>query len=227
MDRKKAMLISVCVLGAITLTACGSPEGNAQKQENSKEQVVSQEPREESKTKPDTEEKEAAKETPQAEEDTAGVEGKNAFFGEFSTTDLEGQEVTEDIFSDKKLTMVNLWTTYCGYCLDEMPELAELNEEHAFEGFQVLGFVLDVINYDGSLNQEQIDTAKAIVEKTGADYTHALPNKELLNRNLGSVPSVPMTIFLDENGNQVGDVYPGARDKAGWDEVIQSLLKEV
>jgi thiol-disulfide isomerase/thioredoxin len=46
----------------------------------------------------------------------------------FETTDLAGNTVrSEDIFGENALTMVNLWGTYCGPCIGEMPDLEELN----------------------------------------------------------------------------------------------------
>ena len=43
----------------------------------------------------------------------------------FSTTDMEGNTVTQDIFADYDLTVVNIWTTWCIYCINEMPALAQ------------------------------------------------------------------------------------------------------
>ena len=38
---------------------------------------------------------------------------------------------------------------------------------------------------------------------------------------------MPTTFFVDENGNQVGSVYMGARDAEDWAEIIDSLLEVV
>ena len=48
--------------------------------------------------------------------------GNNASFPSavnvFSTTDLEGNTVTNDIFSQADLTVVNFWGTFCNPCID-------------------------------------------------------------------------------------------------------------
>ena len=48
---------------------------------------------------------------------------------EFSTTDMDGNKVTNDTFADYDLTVVNFWATYCNPCIDELPELAEWKKE--------------------------------------------------------------------------------------------------
>lgn len=49
--------------------------------------------------------------------------------GSFEASNLEGEPITEEIFADYDLTMVNLWTTTCGYCIEEMPTLEKLRTE--------------------------------------------------------------------------------------------------
>ena len=48
----------------------------------------------------------------------------------FTATDLKGAAVTSEIFSKNKVTMLNIWGTFCGPCIREMPDLAKLNEEN-------------------------------------------------------------------------------------------------
>ena len=51
-----------------------------------------------------------------------GTPAKNVF-GSFTAQTLDGTEVTQDIFKETDLTMVNIWGTFCGPCIREMPEL--------------------------------------------------------------------------------------------------------
>ena len=55
--------------------------------------------------------------TGQAEsEDTDGDSGQSAGIT-FEAQDLEGNTVTEAVFAESELTMVNVWATYCNACL--------------------------------------------------------------------------------------------------------------
>ena len=89
--------------------------------------------------------------------------GNNASFPSavnvFSTTDLEGNTVTNDILSQADLTVVNFWGTFCNPCINEMPELAKWNEEMP-DNVQMLGAIVDVETVDS----DEYALAQQIVE---------------------------------------------------------------
>lgn len=151
----------------------------------------------------------------------------NAVLGTFAATDLDGNRVDQSIFAGHKLTMINIWATFCGPCLGEMPTLGVLHQEYQDRGFQIVGIVTDTMEQDGSISQSQVAVAKEAVEKTGAAYLHLLPSNDLFDAVLNQVYSVPETIFVDEYGKQVGKSYSGARTKAQWRKIIDGLLAEV
>ena len=61
-------------------------------------------------------------------QEETGDEKKDGF-GAFESETLDGEKVTEEIFQQADLTMVNIWATFCGPCIQEMPDLAQLSEE--------------------------------------------------------------------------------------------------
>lgn len=139
---------------------------------------------------------------------------------DFEGTDIEGNVVTSAVFSQSKLTMVNVWATYCNPCLSEMPGLGELAGEFDAEEFQIIGIISDVVEGD-----EQ-ELAEDLIERTQADYTHLLLNKSIYNALLTDVAAVPTTFFIDENGI-VLDTVIGAMKKSAWEEKINALLEEL
>ena len=76
-----------------------------------------------------------------AQEDSSSERESEPVYITFEGIDLEGNAVSQDIFSQSKLTMVNVWATYCNPCLNEMPGLGELAAEHDAEEFQLIGIV--------------------------------------------------------------------------------------
>ncbi len=148
-------------------------------------------------------------------------------FESFTAQDLEGNEVTQDIFADYDVTMINIWGTFCGPCLEEMPELGEIAEEYEDKGFQIVGICSDAVDLDGNVLNDVVQEAQADIQETGADYLHILPTGEIFTDLMPRVTAVPTTIFVDQNGRQLGLAIMGANDKDGWIEVIDEKLAEV
>lgn len=159
-------------------------------------------------------------------EEAISTEKGDCVFDSFTATDMAGNPVNEQIFSDQKLTMINLWATFCSPCVEEMPGLAQLQREYRSD-VQIIGIVVDAADKNGSILPDKKTEASNIIEATGADYLHLLPSKSLNKAYLNNVQSVPETIFVDENGNQIGVRYFGAKRKAEWKKIIDALLESV
>lgn len=159
------------------------------------------------------------------ETSTPATVSDTALFGNFSATDINGNTVDQSVFAGSKLTMINIWGTYCSPCISEMPELGALNRE--MEDVQVIGIIIDAADVNGEPLQSEILTAQAIIGQTGADYLHLIPSTELIQAYLLNVQAVPETVFVDAQGNQVGESYLGARNKDQWQQIIQGLLEEM
>ena len=154
-------------------------------------------------------------------------EQTGAILGAFTAENLERQSVDESLWEGKKLTMVNVWATFCGPCLKEMPDLGALHQEYAQEDFQVVGIVIDVLDEKGQMDESQLEKARKVVEETGANYPHLLPSQDLITAKLSQVSAVPETFFVDEQGNQVGESYLGSMSKKEWAKIIEEKLEEV
>lgn len=152
------------------------------------------------------------------EEETPAESQSSPLLGDFETVNLEGEAVTQDIFGESKLTMLNVWGTFCGPCIREMPDLGELAEEYK-DRMQMVGFISDVTDPDDA-------AAIEIVEETGADYTHIVNSAEMMKGYMGDVQAVPTTIFLDGMGSQVGETYVGAKTKEQWKTIIDQMLEK-
>ena len=144
---------------------------------------------------------------------------------EFSAKDIYNKNINSDVFDDAQVTMINIWGTFCGPCIKEMPDLSLLSKKYDEQKFQIIGIVIDAVNRKGLPDSKQMDAAKKIVKQTGADYIHIVPDSKLLNGILQNVFAVPTTIFVDKNGNQVGETYTGSRSLADWQKIVDSLIK--
>ena len=141
----------------------------------------------------------------------------------FSAKDIDGKNVSEKVFADSKITMVNVWGTFCGPCIREMPDLGVLDKKYG-DDFQIVGIVIDAVNSKGNVNAKTVNSAKNIVKTTGADYLHIIPDSSLLNGVLSEVYAVPTTFFVDSSGKIVGKVYTASRTLKQWQEIVESFL---
>lgn len=141
-------------------------------------------------------------------------------FLEFTAKDFDGNEVDHSIFTNTKLTMMNVWATFCSPCVTEMPELGELAAVGGTD-YQIIGVCADLDN-----TAEMLQEAKDIVAETGANYVHLQPSESLLPV-LTATSAVPVTFFFDSEGKLVGQGVMGARDKSGWEKELKARLEAV
>ncbi len=141
----------------------------------------------------------------------------------FTAADLDGNPVTEDIFSGTRLTMVNVWGTFCGPCINEMPDLAKIAGAYDASEFQIIGIVSDAIGWDGEADADTVALARDIISETGADYLHLVPTGELLDL-LYNLQYVPTTVFVNAEGRVISEEYVGSRSEEDWQAIIQGLL---
>lgn len=143
-------------------------------------------------------------------------------FTKFNTVDLDGNRVDESLFRGKKVTMINVWGTYCGPCINEMPGLGAIAEKYADSDFQIIGLICDVASTDS----DEADSARAIIKKTKVGYKNLIISKDLIPI-AQEVVAVPTTYFVDEKGKQIGTPYVGARNMDAWEEIISEVMGQV
>lgn len=154
-------------------------------------------------------------------EDTVSAYGLPAQMPAFTTKDLDGNTVTESIFGEKDLTVVNIWGTFCPPCIGEMPELGEWAEEMP-DNVQLIGLVSDI---SGDDDTQHHDLAVEIMEKAGADFKQIIANQDFASV-MQCIIGVPTTLFVDKEGNIVGDPIIGA-DVDGYKQFVEDYLNEL
>ena len=164
-----------------------------------------------------------AEETTDAGENAAEAATEQVYVLKFTdAVTIDGGKMSADVFANAKLTMINVWATFCGPCINEMPDLGEIAGAYDAAEFQMIGIVSDAIEGDEAMIAE----AKEIIEETGANYTHLLLNEELYMNLVGASDSVPTTYFFNQKGELLGYLV-GAQSKANWEGIIDGLLEEL
>ena len=156
---------------------------------------------------------------------TEAAEGTNV--GKFETTGVDGKTYTQDIFSKYDLTMVNIFTTWCSPCVNEIPDLEKLYQEMKDKGVGVVGVTLDTVGSDGKQDEEAVKKAQVLQEKTKASYPFLIPDSGMMNGRLNGISAFPETFFVDKNGNIVGETYSGSHSLDEWKEIVEKELENV
>ena len=136
----------------------------------------------------------------------------------FSAKTLNDDTFTQENLAEYDLTMVNIWTTWCGPCIAEMPELQKL--------YEVLPDNVNMITICADGDKES-ELAKQIIEKSGCFFQTLYPNEQLEQALLNEVIAYPTTVFFDRNGNLVGEAelgVPGDNAVEGYLKMIEKRL---
>ena len=137
-----------------------------------------------------------------AASDAADVEKFPAFEG----TDFDGNAVSDSIFSEHAVTLVNFWFNECSPCIEELPTLNELNETLKEKGGTLIGINTEVFDN----NEDAIATAKELLATQGASYTNLILSSDSeAGKYASGIMSFPTTLIIDRNGNIVGDPIIG------------------
>ena len=155
-------------------------------------------------------------ETPAVPAETAAPapETDEPILFDYSGIDVNGEEQSIlDLCAEYDITLVNFWATWCGPCVSEMPHLASLYEEQKENGIGVIGIWLD------PENEEDCETILA-----GAGTTYPVLKFDAAMAEHIDLSAIPVSIFLDKDGNMVGDSVLGARDERKWISEIADRL---
>jgi thiol-disulfide isomerase/thioredoxin len=128
----------------------------------------------------------------------------------------EGQWVTADEF-DGKVVLVNFWATWCQPCREEMPMLAELHQELAGAGLEVVGIALD-----------DVAQARSFADELGIDYPILVGSTDVMTvvQHYGNRSGVlPYSVLLDRAGT-IRWTYLGELKEPVLREEISRLLSE-
>ena len=153
--------------------------------------------------------------------------GDSTNVGKFETKGVDGKDYTEKVFSDYDLTLVNVFTTWCSPCVNEIPELEKLYEEMKEKGVGVVGVVLDTVSDDAKQNEDTVKKAGVLQEKTKASYPFLVPDSTMMNGRLNGISAFPETFFVDKEGNIVGETYSGSHSLDEWKEIVEKELENV
>lgn len=155
------------------------------------------------------------------------------FFAQLKLTDIYGKPFDASVFNGKP-AFINIWATWCGPCVSEMPHLDELAREYA-DRITIVGLHAEglTVSEQGEIvpNEERTQAALALQADKGLTFPLLNPDFTMFvlmnDPQYGLSVSVLPTTWLIDGEGFIRAILPSSNDKAGWARVIEEFLSNL
>lgn len=131
----------------------------------------------------------------------------------FTLKNLRGEDIRLDgVLAANKAVLVDFWATWCGYCVEEMPDLIRLQQKYDRRPFTVLA-----VNAGESAHQVSLFN-----EKMKLNFP-VLLDEEMITLQKFGINGIPTSLLLDSQGKVLG-VYHQYSSRLEQD--VENALKE-
>ena len=154
-----------------------------------------------------------AKYTPKSRTQLPSQQGLKVMAPDFTLKDMDGKEVKLSDYRGK-IVILNFWAVWCKYCIQEMPDLNELNNILTKDNDAVI-LAVD--------SQEKPDTVKKYLTDNKISL-HVLLDQSGSVTQTYSVEGFPTTFIINKDGS-VYNYIPGATNKKTLLEILDKVRK--
>ncbi|MBQ3346134.1 MAG: TlpA family protein disulfide reductase [Synergistaceae bacterium] len=136
----------------------------------------------------------------------------------FDAVTLDGEKLSSrQLFAANKITMVNMWGTWCHNCVNEMDELAELHKKFQAKGCGIIG-----VESENNSSDSTFQSARDLLREKGVTYPNVIM-PEKAGEVLEAVTAYPTSFFVDSQGKILTYPIIGAAVK-DYEPTLDKLL---
>lgn len=133
----------------------------------------------------------------------------------FTLRTLTGDEVSLSDFRGQPV-LINFWTTWCGPCRIEMPELVRIYNARRDEGLVILAVDLTY--------QDSIEDVEAFVEEFEMNFPVLLDETGTVSDELYHLLGLPMSVFVNREGI-ITRIHIGIMTAEQVDEFVNEIME--
>ncbi|MCP4703756.1 MAG: TlpA family protein disulfide reductase [candidate division Zixibacteria bacterium] len=131
--------------------------------------------------------------------------------GKFMALDLDGNFHTSKQYAGKPL-ILNFWGTWCPPCRKELPDLKKIYAEYNPMGLEIIGLAVN----------DTPEKVRNFAKQSDLDWVMLIANREsALSYQIGA--GVPVTIFIDKDGNETARAI-GARSYEYFKTEVEKII---
>ena len=139
----------------------------------------------------------------------------------FKLKDLEGKDVSSDIFNENKMTIVTIWQSTCGACMGELEALNVIYDEYKDKEVNVIGISVDNVETMGD------DGVKKVAEILELKFINIIADNEYLMELANYVQGTPTAFIVGEDGEILMEPRVGSLGKEGDIEAFRDIIKGI
>ena len=122
------------------------------------------------------------------------------------------------MFGNARVTMINFWATWCGPCIEELPDIQRLYNNYAGRA-QIVTYLRD------SSTEGAVDTALGIMSGLGITLPVIRCNSSV-RQAFGAhanLEALPVTFFVDSSGH-ILRIVSGAQSYETYAGILNGML---
>ncbi len=136
----------------------------------------------------------------------------------FKLKDMEGNEVTEEIFKDYDINIIIMWQTTSDPCYYELEALNEIYEMYKDKGVNVIGITLDDV---------EVEEVKKSTDKLELKFTNLMADQDYIHEIIKYMTGTPTTLFVDRYSYFLRDAKVGTNGVESSIEDFKNIIKEL